>query len=566
MASHTENKPQGIHLSRRSLLKLGSAAAGTMTLAPLLAACAAPPAGETPGTESSGTAEPAPAGSDEPRVGGELIIGSIQEPDSLNPWLTGLTVGQEVEMLIYESLTRVDPEGNHVPALASEVPSLENGGISEDLMTYSYTLRDNVTWHDGTPFTAADVIFTYEAIADPSVNALSRAGFELIESAEATDDHTVVFHLNEPSGVFLETWGYRGILPKHIFENEDMNTSEYNRAPTVGTGAYKFVQWISGDRITLERNENYYREGGYINTIDYRIVPSSDTLLTMLETGEIDMRFAINVEQVEIVRGLDEYELFSTPAHAYFHFTINNADPILGDKLVRQALTHGLNKRQITETVLQNLVQPHGSPIAQPSWAYVDHNARFPFDPEQARALLDEAGWTEGSDGVRTKDGERLSLSLLNIAGDSERLQIVQLAQATWAEIGVEVNVEQVDAATFVAAMTSQNYQFGYGFWGFSVDPSSYNERWLSTSPGQWLNYENPEVDRLLLDAMQLIDREERKAKYAKFQDIVVEDATNVWVYNRVYFDAVKDRVHNFVPNTSNATNMWNAHEWWIEE
>ena len=140
-------------------------------------------------------------------------------------------------MLIYESLTRVDPEGNHVPALASEVPSLENGGISEDLMTYSYTLRDNVTWHDGTPFTASDVIFTYEAIADPSVNALSRAGFELIESAEATDDHTVVFHLNEPSGVFLETWGYRGILPKHIFENEDMNTSEYNRAPTVGTGA-----------------------------------------------------------------------------------------------------------------------------------------------------------------------------------------------------------------------------------------------------------------------------------------------------------------------------------------
>jgi peptide/nickel transport system substrate-binding protein len=566
MASHTENKPQSLHLSRRSLLKLGGAAASTMTLGSFLAACASAPAGETPSTASNGTAEPAAAESGEPQVGGELIIGSIQEPDSLNPWLTGLTVGQEVETLIYDSLTRVDPEGNHIPALASEVPSLENGGISEDLMTYTYTLRDDVTWHDGTPFTAADVAFTYEAIADPSVNALSRAGFELVESVEAVDDHTVTFHLNEPSGIFLETWGYRGILPRHIFENEDMNTSEYNRAPSVGTGPYKFVEWISGDRITLERNENYYREGGYINTIDYRIVPSSDTLLTMLETGEIDMRFAINAEQVEIARGLGEYEIFSTPAHAYFHFTINTADAILGDKLVRQALTYGLNKQQITETVLQNLVQPHGSPVAQPSWAYVDHNSRFAFDPEQARALLDEAGWTEGSDGVRTKDGERLSLSLLNIAGDSERLQVVQLAQAMWAEIGVEVNLEQVDAATFVAAMTSQDYQFGYGFWGFSVDPSSYNERWLSTSPGQWLNYENPDVDTLLLDAMQIVDREERRAKYAEFQDIVVEDATNIWVYNRVYFDAAKNRVHNFVPNPSNATNMWNAHEWWIEE
>ncbi|MCL4859313.1 MAG: peptide ABC transporter substrate-binding protein, partial [Caldilineaceae bacterium] len=175
---------------------------------------------------------------------------------------TGLTVGLEVEALIYESLTRVDPEGNHVPMLAAEVPTLENGGVSEDLLTYTYQLRDDVTWHDGAPFTAADVVFTYEAIANPEVNARSRIGFELIESVESVDDHTVTFRLNQPSGVFLETWGYRGILPAHIFQNEDMNTSEHNRAPTVGTGPYRFVEWVSGDRIVVERNEDYYRQGG----------------------------------------------------------------------------------------------------------------------------------------------------------------------------------------------------------------------------------------------------------------------------------------------------------------
>jgi peptide/nickel transport system substrate-binding protein len=499
-------------------------------------------------------------------VGGELVIGSIQEPDSLNPWLTGLAVGWEVEAMIYDSLTRVDPAGDHVPALAAEVPTLENGGISEDLMTYTYTLRDDVTWHDGEPVTAEDVVFTYEAIADPNVNARSRAGFELIESVEAIDDHTVVFHLIEPNAAFLETWAYRGILPQHVFADEDMNTSEFNRTPTVGTGPYQFVEWISGDRIVLERNENYYRDGGYIDRIVYRIVPSSDSLLTMLETGEIDMRFTLTAEHVPIARELGDYEVHATPAHSYFHFTINNADPILGDQQVRHALTYGLNKELITETILQGLVEPHGSPVAQPNWTYVDHTGRFPFDPDQARALLDEAGWAVGSDGIRTKDGERLTLDLLNIAGDSERLQVVQLAQAMWGEIGVEVNINQVDAPTFVAAMTEQNYQIGYGFWSFSVDPSSYNERWLSSSAGHWLNYDKPEVDQLLLDALTTADRNERGELYAQFQEIVVEDATNIWLYNRVFFDAVHNRVQGFVPNASNSTNMWNVHEWWLEE
>ena len=561
MSTQQHEQPQAGRLSRRAFLQLSGVTAGSLSLAAFLAACA-PAAPVAPATGQ----QPAPAApSSGPRIGGELVIGSIQEPDSLNPWLTGLTVGLEVEAMIYDSLTRVDPNGVHVPFLAAAVPSLENGGISDDLLTYTYTLRDDVTWHDGTPFTAADVVFTFETIANPAVNARSRTGFELVESVEATDDHTVVFRLKQPSAVFLETFGYRGILPKHVFENEDMNTSAFNRAPTVGTGPYKFVEWVSGDRIVVERNPDYYQEGGYIDRIVYRIVPSSDSLLTMLETGEIDMRFSIIAEQVPIVQGLADYTVHATPAHAYFHFTINNADPILGDKRVRQALTYGLNKRLITDTVLKGLVQPHGSPVAQPSWVYVDHNARFAYNVDAATALLEEAGWSLGSDGIRVKDGERLSLTLLNIAGDSERLQIVQLAQAMWKDIGVEVNISQVDAPTFVAAMVEQNYQFAYGFWGFSVDPSGYNERWLSTSAGHWLNYNNPTVDTLLLDALKIIDRDERKAKYVEFQEIVVEDATNIWVYNRIFFDAVKKRVQGFVPNAGTGTNMWNVHEWWLE-
>ncbi|MEX1021108.1 MAG: peptide ABC transporter substrate-binding protein [Litorilinea sp.] len=559
-----EQNPSGRHgLSRRALLKFGGLAAGSLTFAQFLAACQTAPVQQVPATGDDAAPDAGPASG--PQVGGELTIGSIQEPDNLNPWLTGLTVGLEVESMIYEGLTRVDPDGVHIPMLAAEVPSVENGGISEDLQTYTYRLRDNVTWHDGTPFTAADVAFTFEAIANPEVNALSTAGFTLVESVETPDDHTVVFNLSEPSVVFLETWGYRGILPRHVFEGVDMNSNDFNRAPSVGTGPYKFVEWVTGDRIVLERNDAYYQEGAYIDRINYLIVPNSDTLLTMLETGEIDMRFALTAENVEIARGLTDYDVLATPAHAYFHITINNADPVLGDVRVRQALTHGINKVQIAETVLRDLVEPHGSPVAQPSWAYVDHSSRFPYDTEAAIALLEEAGWVAGADGIREQDGARLSLDMLNIAGDSERLQIVQLIQADLLQIGVEVNISQVDAPTFVAAMTTQEFQWAYGFWGFSVDPSGYNERWLSTSPGHWLNYDNPEVDEILLSALQTPDREARRALYEQFQEIVVEDATNIYIYNRVFFDAIGKRVHGFVPNTSNSTNMWNAHEWWVE-
>lgn len=564
-------------LSRRRLFAIGGVAVGSTALAQLLAACggggddtsgatATSPGGANGGASTPGTGTNGDGTGGGPRQGGELIVGFIQEPDSLNPWMSGLNVALEIENTFYEQLTRVTPEGDHVPALAKEVPSLENGGISEDLKTYTYRLREDVTWHDGEPFTADDVVFTYNAIADPTVNARSRTGFELIESVEATDPHTVVFRLNRPSGAFLETFAYRGILPKHMFEGQDMNTTELNIRPTVGNGPYKFVEWVSGDRVVVERNENYYREGGYLDRIIFRFVPNSDTLMTMLETGEIDMRFVLTAEHVPLARQLPDYEVFATPAHSYFHFTINVDDPILGDRLVRQALSYGLDKQEITETVLQGLVEPHWSPIAQPCWAFVDPAEKMSYDPARAAELLDQAGWTMGGGGIREKDGQRLTINLMNIAGDSERLQVVQLVQAMWKELGAEVNIDAVDAATFVSKSTARDFQIAYGFWSFSSDPSGYNERFLSTSVANWMNYHVPEVDRLLLEGEATLDREARKELYAQFQEIVINDVPSLPLYNRVFFDVVKKRVRGFVPNSSNSTNMWNVHEWWVEE
>ena len=552
--SHDQTTLERTTISRRRALQVGSAVAGAAAFGPV---------GRVAAGGRTVSRPVATRNQETPQQGGTLVIGSIQEPETLNPWLSATTVASEVINFIYEPLTRVDAEGNHQPVLAAEVPTVENGGISADFQTYTYKLRSDVTWQDGTPFTADDVLFTYNAVANPEVNAPGRINFQFIESVTAPDPQTVVFALNAPHGAFLETW-VTGILPKHIFDGQDLNTTELNRAPSAGTGPYRFVEWRSGEVIIVERNENYWRDGANLDRIEYRIVPNSDSLLAMLEAGEIDMRYVMTAEHVPIVGELEDYVVSETPAHAYFHFTINQQDPVLGDRLVRQALTYGLDKRTITETVLLDLVQPHYSPIAQPSWAYVEPNPKMEYDTARAGQLLDEAGWT--GEGTRQKDGEPLHIRLMSIAGDTERQQVVQLAQAMWSEIGVEVEIEPVDLATFVSQSTEGTYQIAYGFWGYGVDPSTYNGRWVSTSGSNFLKYNNPEVDQILTDALQLVDREERKALYARFQEIVIEDATNIWLYNRILFDAVKTRVRGFVPNPGSGTNTWNAHEWWIAE
>lgn len=505
------------------------------------------------------TSPAAPVGRD------QLVIGDPQEPDVLNPRLSNATAPW-FQTFLFDSLFVADERGNYLPRLARELPTLRNGGISPDRTTYTIRLRPNVKWHDGRPLTSADVAFTHRAVVSPANRITQRAGYEQVTRVETPDPLTVVFTLREPNAAFLELWAYPGytpVLPRHVLESGDFNTSPFNRRP-IGTGPFKLVEWQSGSNLVLERNPDYYLGTPRLRRIVYRIVPRFETLRAMMDASEIDMRFLLENNDVAGIRQLPNWQVHSAPATAYFHFMINNSSEIMSDVRVRRALAAGLDKDAITRDFLRGMVEPHWSPVPRASWAWKDVAAKNRFDPAHARSLLDEAGWRDGPGGIRTRGGRRLTLRMVNISGQPERDQIIAIAQQMWARIGVDVQIQPVDVGAFVQAMNGGTYDIAYAYWLFSVDPDSLTTRWSSTGQ-QWLHLPAAdlfEYDHLLGAGRLAHDQTARRQIYGRFQDLIAERVTNIFLYNRIFFDATRRGFDGYKPNPTRATNMWNAHEW----
>jgi len=268
------------------------------------------------------------------------------------------------------------------------------------------------------------------------------------------------------------------------------------------------------------------------------------------------------------VPGLDRnpgWKIWRTPSYSIFHFTINNSHPIMSDRRVRQALTHALDKKGIAQTVLRGLVEPAWTPITSPSWAHDPAVPKFEYDPAKARQLLDEAGWRlNPATGVREKDGQRLAFSIVNIAGDVERLQIVQIAQRQWREVGAAVDISPVDVGTFVTLMRGGDFAIGYGFWGAGPDPDTMLFIWWHSKGNNWLRLRLPQLDALIDEARVIQDQRKRRDLYHRAQKLIAQEATNIFLYERVFFDGTKTRVNGFRPVAGGGVNTWNAHEWWV--
>ena len=485
----------------------------------------------------------------------------------MNPWLSGSTAPW-FQTFLFDSLLAVDDSAEYVPRLAEEVPTLDNGGISSDLRTYTFRLRSDALWHDGEPVTSDDVAFTYGAAVNPDFAITQRAGYDQIEAVETPDEHTVVFRLREPNAAFLELWSYAGynpILPRHAFEGEDFNTSSFNRQP-IGSGPFKLVEWRTGSSLTLEANEDYYLGAPQVARIIYLIVPNFETLRTMMATGEIDMRFLLETAEIADVEAMSGWRVYSAPATAFFHFMLNNSSPALSDVRVRHALSAAVDKVAIVESLLHGTMEPHWSPVPRASWAFKEVETREEYNPARAMELLEAAGWVPDSGGTRTKDGERLSLRAVHIGGQPERDQVLAAVQQMWQAVGIEVVIEQVDVGAFVEAVNTGDYDVSYVYWLFSPDPDSLTSRY--SSGGQlWLQLPAEvlaEYDALFEQGRLTADRDERREVYGTLQDLVAERAHNVFMFNRVFFDAVKDSVGGYRPNPTRATNMWNAYEWTV--
>lgn len=461
----------------------------------------------------------------------------------------------EINILLFNGLTGHNGENEVVPALA------KSWEFDEDTCTYTFHLEENVRWHDGEPFTADDVKFTIEAIMDPENGSENAPNYEDVEEITVLDPYTIAFKLSAPNVAFLDYMTI-AVLPKHLLEGEDMQTSDFFRSP-VGTGPYKLASWDEGQAITLEKNTDYFQGEPNIDTIVFKIVTDDNAKALQMRSGELDLALLTPKDAQSFIdeAGYTCYDMLTSDYRGILfnfwnEYWQDNRDLI-------PAVCYGIDREAIIDAVLLGQGMAAYGPLQRNVYNNEDVE-HYDYDPEKARAVLEAAGCTMGDDGFYYRGGEKVGFVISVGAGDQVRVDIAQIAAQQLREIGMDVTVEiptQVDWGGQMA------YLIG---WGSPFDADDHTYKVFGTDKGaNYSGYSNADVDKYLLEARQSDDPEVRAEAYARFQEALADDPAYTFI---CYIDA------NYVANASisgidketvlghhGVGIFWNVAEWTIE-
>jgi peptide/nickel transport system substrate-binding protein len=499
-----------------------------------------------------------------------LNVGLTFDIDTLNVYSTGFL--GDVQAAVVEGLLAPDEHARYVPVLALETPTLKNGGITltDDGkgMTVRYKLRPGVKWHDGAPFTSADVAFTWRAVGDPAFIAESKDGTEDIASIETPDDLTVICHYRRVAPAFAATLFTFGILPRHLLEGVDLNTAPYNDQP-IGTGPFMVKAFKRGQYVLTERNPHYWRKDAagrqlpYIDRLIFKIIPNSNTLQTQLKSGELDLVVQTPYDQAKQMRRVPGLVLERAPLLSWQHLDFNFKNPTLGDIVVRRAIAHAMNRAPLVH-VQGGYPEPIKS-VVVPIFDFYDPQAPdHPYDPVLANRLLDEAGYIKGDDGVRAKAGRRLSYRFVVQAGkgDDELAQQVIIAQLK--AIGIDAYADNKTGVAYRQARYKGDFDLNYSTWVTGAEPL-YSKFFSTHGSNNGQKYSNPRLDEVLADMESTLDPEKRKARAFEMQRILAEDVPTIPLTTNVAVIAKRTELKNFISNPTNMTPFVNTSFWRIQ-
>ncbi len=564
----------------------------------VFAACS--PASNPPTTTAPSGAVVPPAGATSaanvPKRGGSVVMTMWQSPTTLNYYLGAQNVVYEVTTFVNEGLTRVLPDGTREALLVKELPTAQNGGVSADGKTVTYKLKDGVTFSDGAPLTCDDVNFTWQAIMTPGVGIVYTTGYSDIDSIDCSDPKSVVIKFKNFYAPYLTLFD-RAILPKSAGNPNDMKNWAYNRKP-IGTGPFKVDEWVADDHITLSRNDKYRELAKpYLDQVIIRIVPSSAVALQLLISGEVDIMWNNTEADLPQLRKAQGVVIASKPRMGGERMILNRAEnkdpsdpnkphPILGDVRVRQAIAYGLDKQTVIDNLLFGEAKPGTSDVNN-GFFNCTNIQPYPYDPDKARKLLDEAGWVPGSDGIRVAkgakyapDGTRLSLKFMTTSGNKLR----EDSQVIWSEnmkaIGVEFIIQNGPSSVVLGTWDSgAPYRHGnFDIMMYSsladIDPhlqmvslfASWNIVSEKNKNGSNLTrFSNPKVDDLLNRAAVEPDAGTRKVLYCQVADIVHDDASTIYLYQRNGINSYRDRVFGPVAGNPWSNIGWAVADWWLK-
>ena len=540
-------------------------------------------AGCTTGDDTGGQAmtRTGDAGLGRVPAGGRIVIGMQQEPEVLSEILNAMAANNMVCNLIFSKFVKYDPDFELIPDLIEEIPTIDNGGISADYLTYTYKLRKDAYWHDGTPVTSRDIRFTFDIIMDPKVNIESREGWDIVKSLDTPDDHTVVFTLDHPYPDFVgETFYDESILPEHLLRGstgERFHSDPFHRAP-VGSGPFRFKEWVPGSHLMVVANDDYYGEGPFLDEIAFKFIPNENALLIQLKTGEIDIFDNANINFADQLRSIEGVKVYQTPMLMYEHLDLNVEHPALADRAVRQALSLATNKQEIATRIYNGLVK--SAELDEfPGSKYFNEEAarRSRYDVAAAKRLLRQAGWLDNDgDGIVEKAGRPLKLTITASAGQLNRERTQLVLRDQYRKIGVDLQIHNYNPTVLYGTyedggiLKRGKFDVAMYAWLSSPEPATKEALYSGKNiPPQGQNHpriNNPQLNELLRRGSTETDPGERVRIYHAVSDILVDEMPVIPLFWYTSLDPCVVKLQNFRPNPTQSSDTWNAAEWYLAD
>jgi peptide/nickel transport system substrate-binding protein len=503
-----------------------------------------------------GMAAAAPA---EPQRGGTAVVAIGGDPETLNLGITtGYAVGA-VAASIFSGLVWIDPRGEIQPSLAT------SWTVSSDGLTYTFELRKGVKWHDGRPFSAQDVKFTMDEVTG-KYHGRFRPAYANFESVTTRGPSTVVIKMKRPNAPFLRllTVFDSPIVPRHVYQGEDVTRHPRNNDP-VGTGPFRFREWVRGDRVVLERNPDFWNPV-YLDRLIFRVLPNAALRVTALEVGEVDLiaDFYLPKTDVDRLRRSPNIRVrLGQPIPSMGFMFINLRRPPLDNVKVRRALALAINRVQIVTQAMGNLARPARGPFGDGfKWAFsaeADYNKLYPFSVERANALLDEAGFPRGAGGERP-----IRLRMVYDAARAPLVAAATIIRDNLRAVGITVDLQPMDRAVMIDRVyTRPEYELTVQTFTSGGDPAiGYHRIYASAAPGTpFVNatgYANAEVDQLLTRAAETADQAGRSQLYAQVGKILAADVPTLVLFDEIGVDAARSTLRG-VWTAAEVRDRWDA-------
>lgn len=577
--------------------RLSTALGGLVALSLALAACApaaTPTAAPQPTQATAATQAPAPTAlpqptaAPQPAFSGTAKITFTQEPDNLNPYYSSMFFSQITTQFWLKGLWSFDDAGNTVPELAAEIPSAANGGVSADGKTITVKLNPAATWSDGTPVTADDLVFTYDMIMSDQNVVQSRYPYEdYVAGVEARDAQTAVVTFSEPFAAWQTTL-FKWVLPKHILQpvfdqQGTIDQAEWNRAPTVGVGPFTFQEWESGSHLSFRANANWIRPPK-LEQIFIQIVPDDAAQEAAIIAGDTDIGVFLSSDQIEKLEAGGAVKVVAVPSgynEAWFlNVNPETAHPAMLDVNVRKAIALATDRFTIVKDLLVESINPVNVNFWDANPPFGNESLEpYPYDPEQAKQLLDAAGWTDSDgDGVRDKniDGQKVDLKLRYITNERELRKNVQaVVQQQWQLVGIAADLQNYSSDVYWNGYNDGGPQAQglYDIAEYSSTPNSFpdpdsSDNWLCSTIASadnpdglnWQGYCNPQMDELLRRQAVTLDAAERIQIYQDIQQLMYDEVIYIGLWNDPDLWSINNRLKNV--RLSGASQFWNAHEW----